>query len=387
MRSLILSLLASLPALALDPLGPPPPEVRKDFNLADHYQKCLLAEGFPIVGSAKAQDMSLREAGWLIDQMLAGREDVRRALIGARVRYSVMAHDEFTTSVPEHADLKPAFYWDKRARGLGASPSRPSVSCGEENLLCLHGDPYSTENILVHEFAHAIDIMGLRNVHPDWEKRLRDTYEASLASGKWKNKYASTNKEEFFAEGVQSWFDTNRENDHDHNHVNTREELLEYDPALAALCREVFGDRPWRYTRPETRLELPHLAGYNRDILPRFAWPQALSETYKTCMDPDAPSIAGQAWAPVDLRAPTPGDVSAKGGAASTLILVNARKEAVKVAWVDFEGRTRHEQILRPRLFVMLDTYAGHLWAVRDEAGTELGAFVAEGAICRGLVK
>jgi len=28
---------------------------------------------------------------------------------------------------------------------------------------------------------------------------------------------------EYWAEAVQSWFDTNREPDHDHNHVNTRD--------------------------------------------------------------------------------------------------------------------------------------------------------------------
>ena len=45
-------------------------------------------------------------------------------------------------------------------------------------------------------------------------------------------RYAATDEHEYWAEGVQSWFDTNRENDAIHNHVDTREELLEYDPAL-----------------------------------------------------------------------------------------------------------------------------------------------------------
>ena len=44
---------------------------------------------------------------------------------------------------------------------------------------------------------------------------------------------AAVNHHEYFAEGVQSWFDNNRVNDHDHNHVNTRALLLEYDPGLA----------------------------------------------------------------------------------------------------------------------------------------------------------
>ena len=43
-----------------------------------------------------------------------------------------------------------------------------------------------------------------------------------MEEGLWKGKYASVNHHEYFAEGVQSWFDNNRENDHDHNHVNTR---------------------------------------------------------------------------------------------------------------------------------------------------------------------
>ena len=63
-----------------------------------------------------------------------------------------------------------------------------------------------------------------------------------MAKGLWAKKYAATNRHEYWAEAVQSWFGTNREPDHDHNHVNTREELIEYDPAIAELCAEVFGD-------------------------------------------------------------------------------------------------------------------------------------------------
>jgi len=74
---------------------------------------------------------------------------------------------------------------------------------------------------------------------------------------------------------VQSWFDNNRENDHDHNHVNTRTELEAYDPRLAALCREVFGDTELRYTKPATRLT-GHLAGYDPAKAPTFVWPDRL---------------------------------------------------------------------------------------------------------------
>lgn len=96
-----------------------------------------------------------------------------------------------------------------------------------------------------------------------------------MAKGLWKGKYASVNDREYFAEGVQSWFDNNRENDHDH--VNTRAELIEYDPGLAALCREVFGETELTYTRPETRLT-GHLAGYDPATAPKFVWPERLQE-------------------------------------------------------------------------------------------------------------
>ena len=47
--------------------------------------------------------------------------------------------------------------WDKRARGLGGK----ITSCGEENLLNLKGDRYRSENILIHEFSHAIHRYGI----------------------------------------------------------------------------------------------------------------------------------------------------------------------------------------------------------------------------------
>jgi len=91
----------------------------------------------------------------------------------------------------------------------------------------------------------------------------------------WKGKYAATNPAEYFAEGVQSWFGNNRENDSDHNHVNTRSELIEYDPRLAALCEEVFGETELTYSKPATRLT-GHMTGYDPATAPTFRWPEHL---------------------------------------------------------------------------------------------------------------
>ena len=71
------------------------------------------------------------------------------------------------------------------------------------------------------------------------------------------------NRAEYFAEGVQSWFDTNRTMDHDHNHIHTRDQLKTYDPGLAKLCDEVLGDSDWRFVSPRLRAGKGHLKGYD----------------------------------------------------------------------------------------------------------------------------
>ena len=251
------------------------------------YSKYISAGGYPIVGSERVSDYALKEAAHLVNAMLAKRPDLREAMIQSGSRLCVMAHDEYTTELPEYEFLKrgrakidgvdPKDFWDARARGLGGSRADPYCLSAEENLLGFPGDPFSTENILIHEFAHNIHLRGMANVDPTFDERLRETYDKAMAQGLWKKAYASVNRHEYFAEGVQSWFDNNRENDNEHNHVNTRAELLEYDPDLAALCREVFGDTVLVYTKPATRLT-GHLEGYDPSRAPRFVWPSRLKK-------------------------------------------------------------------------------------------------------------
>lgn len=251
-----------------------------------YYTQRVDAGGFPIVASDSVNPFALKEAAYLINLMLAKRPDVRDAMVASGARMCIIAYNEYTTDQPEFVRLAMSAprgfeslsgkdYWDARARGLGGSETDPFCSCGEENLLAYEGDPYATECILIHEFAHNIHLRGMVNVDPTFDARLRATYDAAMSDGLWAGKYASTNHHEYFAEGVQSWFDDNRENDHDHNHVDTREELLEYDPRLAEICREVFGDTELRYTKPVTRLH-GHLEGYDPKQSPSFKWPARL---------------------------------------------------------------------------------------------------------------
>ena len=277
---------ASLGAQDLTTVTAPPEAEVERLQLDPFYRRYVSAGGLPIVSSDEVSPYALLEAQHLIDRMLDGRDDIRRQLVKNKVRFSIMATTEMTTAIPEHATLTPGKYWDRRARGLGATKHRPSVSCGEENLLRYRGDPYFEESILLHEFAHAIHHMALVDLDETFDARLKETYEAAIKAGLWKGKYAATNRAEYWAEGAQSWFDDNREDDHDHNHVNTRKELREYDPGLAALCGEVFGDKPWRYSKPAERAEpgRAHLQGYDAEKAPRFSWPEGLEAWYRDYM-------------------------------------------------------------------------------------------------------
>ncbi len=376
---LLLLSLSLLPA-ASAVVAPPSPEVVADFKLDAAYTKCVLVGKLPVVATRRTEDRALLEAAWLIGHMLDPDSPVLAAMAQQKVRFAIMAQDEYTTAIPEHASLVPARYWDRRARGLGASPDRPAVTCGAENLLCLPGDPYGTENILIHEFSHAIHQMGLNLTDPTFDKRLQRTYKTAAAAGLWKGKYASVNHAEYWAEGAQSWFDTNRENDHDHNHVNTRAELKEYDPALAKLCEEVFGDKEWRYQRPEQRAVLEHFAGWEFSQAPKFSWPNELEQwTEKALSNPSLqPSgLLPVAWNPLGKDGKPPASTNPEGKDCS-LIIANATDRELSLSWVDPAGNLVPHGTLRGKFVSIQHTRPGHVWLITEEDGTPLGYGVAK---------
>ena len=368
----------------------PPVAVRETFNLDPFYEQWIDVEGLPVVASAKVNPYAVKEAAYLVRQMIGHRQDVLQALAENNVRFAVMAYNELTTQIPEHSDLQPDFYWDRRARGLGSTPARPAVSCGEENLLNYQGDPYSTENILVHEFAHAIHQMGLKTVDPSFDDRLKATFEAAVEKGLWKNTYAITNRSEYWAEGTQSWFDTNRANDDQHNHVDTRDKLKEYDPALAALLTEVFGDTDWRYTQAVTRTHLSHLQGFNPEQSPKFEWSAELielTELRQELKNPD--SDGGDRW--VNLKKQDlnllPNLKSGDDATETAVIFMNGTKAEITYHWVDDDGNEKSYGKIAPDAFVNQHTYVGHVWLVKDANGRNLAIFRAEEKTGRALIR
>ena len=212
----------------------------------EFYKKYVDVNGIPLISSWRVPDSAFVAAHrtlYAMTSMLP--EAVLDSMVGRGTRVAIMARYEGTTDIPEHHHLvnDTALNWDLRARGLGGDLELPLTSCAEENVLAYQIDKYHAEDILIHEFAHSIHLIGLMLAVPDFDARLKMCYENAKARGILDATYRITDKEEYFAEGVQDWFNVNAEMDHadgKHNWCNTREELEEFDPDLYNLLAEYF---------------------------------------------------------------------------------------------------------------------------------------------------
>lgn len=234
-------------ALALDPF----------------YTKNIDAAGIPISASDKVPDEAMLAARRIVVAMLAHRPDLVRALIDRGQRIAIMGVDEGTVDLPEQRDWKkPAIddprltfcerkhyeerigrltdaeYWNRRARGMGGD----LTSAATENLLGTPGTRYYGENILVHEFAHAI-LAAVRSGDPALYARVERAYADAMAAKKWAGEYASVNADEYWAEGTQFWFNSNKVAVVDGRQILSDRDMAHYDPALAGVLQAVYGAR------------------------------------------------------------------------------------------------------------------------------------------------
>ena len=217
-------------------------------NIPSFYQKYIETEGLYVTSSGKVSDEALLKACDIISLMLAKRPDVKAHMVKKGCHVMIIGKDEETCDLPEFAHIcnceDSIKYWNWRARGFGGAPEDEfSSSCGEENLLALPQDKYVGENILIHEFAHLIHTVGIVGVEPDFNERLEALRQNAIWKGLWEKTYAVSNKEEYFAECVQSFFNCNRYAEPAngvHNWVNRRTKLKTYDPDMYRLLQEYF---------------------------------------------------------------------------------------------------------------------------------------------------
>ena len=220
-----------------------PPDSLK---LDPFYKKYADVNGIAVMSSWRVPDSAFVQACRIVDFMTRDLPPrVLAQMVKMKARLGIMARYEGTTDIPEHAYLASdtTLNWDLRARGLGGDLDSPLTTCAEENLLGYQIDKYHAEDITIHEFSHAIHLIGIAPMDSTFNRLLQKTLDHAVAEGKYEKTYAKTNLYEYWAEGVQDWFNVNAEvpaPDGKHNWVNTREDLKKYDPDLYTIISHYF---------------------------------------------------------------------------------------------------------------------------------------------------
>ena len=252
-------LAACTTATPMAPIGAPPAALKLD----PFYTRSLDAAGIPVSSSRAVPDAALRAAQSLVTQMLAKRPDLARALVARGQRVVVMAESEGTLDLPEQRDWKKPTpddprltvcerkhyaetigrqsdrdYWNTRARGMGGV----LTSGATENLLGVPDTRYYGENILVHEFSHAIlDVVEAAD--PTLYHAVERAYADAKRRNLWRGEYGETTIQEYWAEGTQFWFESNHVAVVDGETILSAADLRRHDPALAAVLARVYGHR------------------------------------------------------------------------------------------------------------------------------------------------
>lgn len=231
------------------------------FGFDPFYAKYADAQGIPVTGSRHVPDAAILVARDIVISMLSHRPDVRDELARQGARVGIMAVTEHTTDLPEQRDWKkPAIddprltkcevrdyaktigrmtdrqYWDARSRGMGGLYTTGAA----ENILGVPKTRYYGENILVHEFSH--NIMGaLRTIDPKLIARLEAAYARAKEKRLWQGAYMANTLEEYWAEGTQFWFNSNKAYITDTLTVVNAADLQAHDPELYAILGSVYG--------------------------------------------------------------------------------------------------------------------------------------------------
>ncbi|MFT5053750.1 MAG: hypothetical protein ACI97X_000770 [Oceanospirillaceae bacterium] len=211
----------------------PPGEVQ----LSSYYSKYTNCDGIPVIGNSAVPDEAFDVANATIAFMLQGQTAVQNKLIERGEYYILVAPGDTPLDVPEFASSgapNSGIYWDQ-------------TRCAASNaagLLCFtDNNPDFHNNVFVHEFAHMMDISGLRLAESGFESQLDAAF--NTASSAWGNTYAMTNKAEYFAQSILVYFEVGfpfgeAGGDGNWNDLTTRADLQERDPAMYNLLASRF---------------------------------------------------------------------------------------------------------------------------------------------------
>ena len=359
---------------------PPPAVVQDFFQLDPYYQQWINVRGFPVLASAEVSPYALKEVAWLIYQMIGHRPDVLKVMAERTVRFVIVPHNKHTSDMPESNTGRLSFFWDVRHRAVHCKGC-PITSKAEESLIGKSASP-------IHNFGHLFQDWGFSGIDPTFNNRVKGLYNMAISEGLYQNRYAGTNTVEYWAEGVASWFD---DADPNWNVAPTRSALKKYDPRLAELMTEVFGDRDWRYTPPATRTHLPHLQGFDPEEAPIYQRPARLLELERQLEDPD--SDGDGKWANLKLHDPSELPRLLNSAARENrhrtetdLIFVNLTGTEISLYFFDADGRRNFRQRIDSRNNWHFSTWVGAVWLIQDHTGKDIAVFRAEEQVGRVLI-
>ncbi len=234
----------------------------RSLGLDPFYTQHVSAEGIPIVSSARVPDEALLAARDMARGMLANRPDLAAVLVREGYRIAIIAEEEALLDLPEmrhwtkperddprltrceikHYDTRigrvtDREYWDERARGIGGR----HMVAAEEDVLGRPLNRYWGETIFVHEFAHQI-LDAVRIADRQLYAEIEAAYSSAKAAGRFRDEYTMTTVDEYWAEGTQFWFNSNRLQVFAGRRILDHTDLAAYDPALYAALGAVYGE-------------------------------------------------------------------------------------------------------------------------------------------------
>jgi alpha-glucosidase len=227
--------------------------VREIGTEEDFYRKTCEQTGIDVAAAESVATGALEAAADRMGALLAARPEFAAAVASSIERVSIIGREQRLTTLPEFEDLysiHPGTDWNRLGRSFPGTEEIPVAAGAEENLLCLESDRYEGEDMFIRDFGWTIRRFGIAAVDPGLDRSIEDAYIRAIAAGLWRNTVAEVNSDQYWAEGVQSFFDANNEEkdekDQVHNQIDTRDELRAYDPFLYDLLAEVFGETEWR---------------------------------------------------------------------------------------------------------------------------------------------
>lgn len=210
------------------------------------FSNCLC--GIPIKSSEKVSYYAHHLTANIVDTMLSKVPQVTNKLLENGADISIYGLEEDVYDIPEHRGG--AVIMQRPVEGYGGMPSNPTTSISAQNVLRvsegLHQTRNLNESILVHEFSHAIHLLGI-NLLPDKKlsSEIVTAYEHAKNNKLWPNTYLISNYEEYFATLSTIWFNVMAESasgkwDGVRGPINTRSELKEYDSLGYQMLEKIY---------------------------------------------------------------------------------------------------------------------------------------------------